>query len=125
MRNIDFIQFNCNGIRGYDQNPLLIKNHATSYVVLLELKLKKADKCSFPGYHFLRKHPSSDSINEVSIGLLNKFGVKFKVIDTPEDVLLIGIEYVLSRVKCTPTRISTVHGQSNSAIDLTRIRSYL
>lgn len=93
MNNTDFIQFNCNGLRAqYHQVALLIKQFSPKFIALQELKATKNTKISFNGYHFIRKHPSPDSALAPSIGLLIKFGVKFKILDTPEDSLVIGID---------------------------------
>lgn len=80
MNQVDFIQFNCNGIRAnYNQIALLIKDHKPKFILLQELRLKKIEKCSFEGYHLIRKHPQPDSAQQLSIGILMKFGLESNI----------------------------------------------
>lgn len=88
----DFVQFNCNGIRGnrIHIQQLIIK-YSPKFILLQELKIKKKDKIKFKGYTFISKFIDDESTFKPSVGMLIKDGIIFSLIDTPSDICVIGI----------------------------------
>lgn len=89
----DFVQFNCNGIRGQRLHiQQIIIKYSPKFILLQELKIKKTDNIKFKGYTFISKFIDEDSQFKPSVGMLIKEGIIFSIIDTPNDICIIGID---------------------------------
>lgn len=89
----DFVQFNCNGIRGHRLHiQQLIIKYSLKFILLQELKIKKKDKVKFKGYTLITKFIDDDAQFKPSVGILIKEGIIFSIIDTPVDICVIGID---------------------------------
>lgn len=89
----DVVQFNCNGIRGnrIHIQQIIIK-YTPKFILLQELRINKTDKISFKGYVFISKFIDDVSRSKPSVGILIKEGIIFSIINTPDDICVIGID---------------------------------
>lgn len=91
----DIVQFNCCGIRAqYHHIMQIIKKYTPNFILLQELKIGFNDKVSFRGYKFIHNLKTGDTWHKSSVGILIKNGINFDVIDTPDDICVIGINTV-------------------------------
>lgn len=98
MTRTDIIQFNCNGIRGqYHDIREMIVQYNPSVILLQELKMKKGHKIEFRGYTLITKYLNNETHLGASVGILIKNGLKFEVINTPVEWLVIGINIFIER----------------------------
>lgn len=86
----DIIQFNCCGLRGqFHQLSQLIQEVTPKFVLLQELMIKKASDVKFKGYTLIIK--LCGSWKNPSVGILIADGIRYEIIDTPEDIAVLGI----------------------------------
>lgn len=86
----DIIQFNCCGLRGqFHQLSQLIQEVKPKFVLLQELMIKKASDVKFKGYILIIK--LCGSWKNPSVGILIAEGIRYDIIDTPDDIAVLGI----------------------------------
>lgn len=89
----DFVQFNCNGLRGHRLHiQQLIIKYSPKFILLQELKIRKNDKINFKGYTLISKFIDEESQFKPSVGMLIKEGIIYSIIDTPRDICVLGID---------------------------------
>lgn len=96
MKQVDIIQFNCNGVKGHFHHiKQLIIKYSPKFILLQELKKKKSEQINFKGYTLISKHLQEDSSQYPSVGILIKKGIIFDIIDTPASWCVLGINTTL------------------------------
>lgn len=95
MLKQSIVQFNCNGIRGqYHQILQLINTHNPKFILLQELKLGFLDKIKIKGYNLVTNLKPGDDNHVLSVGILIKKGIAFKVITGLDHLCVIGIDTI-------------------------------
>lgn len=86
----DIVQFNCNGVKANYHHILeIVKEFKPKFILLQELRIIKSEELKVKGYTLLLK--TRGSRQQPSVGILVADGILYDLIDTPNAILVIGI----------------------------------
>lgn len=86
----DIVQFNCNGVKSNYHHILeIVKEFNPKFILLQELRIIKSEELKVKGYTLLLK--TTGSRQQPSVGILVADGILYDIIDTPNEILVIGI----------------------------------